>query len=307
MSSSKVCKNLAEEDRRQKALKKEKKAIKKWKWTTTHNEQSFKKEDQLLVQGLFRKDDKCVNPAAEITAHKDKGIDVVDKLECMSLVSRPNPALSPRDAATDDESEEGVFESLLDDPILSSSIAEEITIADEITITGEESGIKSWGPAEEDEPDESSDEEEDEEGDENDVVEEENKRGNGNNLKNLPCNGECAKQEFHGCDDKCIAEDLTPYQNSKRCMGEYFCAKCNSRWQSASSNANRSQRCPDCEQDIFPHWQRPLDDWEARAVSRASHSGHDTCFRALNKGKRTSLKKRRAVSRKTNLKMRVAR
>ena len=21
-------------------------------------------------------------------------------------------------------------------------------------------------------------------------------------------------------------------------------------------------RCPDCEQDIFPHWQRPLDDWE---------------------------------------------
>ena len=158
----------------------------------------------------------------------------------MSLVSRPNPALSPRqasiskeqtnahnilflfsrDAATDDESEEDVFESLLDDPILSSTIAEEITIADEITITGEESGIKSWGPAEEDEPDESSDEDEDEEGDKNDVVEEENKRGNGNNLKNLPCNGECAKQEFHGCDDKCIAEDLTPYQVQKHFLNK---------------------------------------------------------------------------------------
>ena len=57
------------------------------------------------------------------------------------------------------------------------------------------------------------------------------------------------------------------------------------RWQSASSNANRSQRflipdidhseeilnfrghcnasrCQECGQDIFPHWQRPLDDWE---------------------------------------------
>ena len=67
-----MCKNLAEEDRRQKALKKEKKAVKKWKWTTTHNEQSFKKDDQhnehnkhsfkkedhQLVQGLFRKENK---------------------------------------------------------------------------------------------------------------------------------------------------------------------------------------------------------------------------------------------------------
>ena len=72
MSSSKVCKNLAEEDRRQKALKKEKKMVKKWKWTTTHNEQSFKKEDQ-LVKGLVRKDNKGLNLAAEIPAQEDKG------------------------------------------------------------------------------------------------------------------------------------------------------------------------------------------------------------------------------------------
>ena len=57
--SSKVCKNLAEEDRKQKALKKEKKAVKKWKWTTEHNEQSFKKDDQ-LVQGFFKKDEKHI-------------------------------------------------------------------------------------------------------------------------------------------------------------------------------------------------------------------------------------------------------
>ena len=53
-----MCKNLAEEDRRQKALKKEKKGVKKWKWTMTHNEQSFKKEDHQMVQGLFRKHNK---------------------------------------------------------------------------------------------------------------------------------------------------------------------------------------------------------------------------------------------------------
>ena len=51
--------NLAEEDRKQKALKKEKKAVKKWKWTTEHNEQSFKKDDQ-LVQGFLKKDEKHI-------------------------------------------------------------------------------------------------------------------------------------------------------------------------------------------------------------------------------------------------------
>ena len=67
------------------------------------------------------------------------------------------------------------------------------------------------------------------------------------------------------------------------CFMISFCVLC--RWQSASSNANRSQRflipdidqsveilifwghcnasrCQECGQDIFPHWQRPLDDWE---------------------------------------------
>ena len=46
MNSLKVSKNLAEEDRREKALKKERKAVKKWKWTTAHSEQSFRKEEK---------------------------------------------------------------------------------------------------------------------------------------------------------------------------------------------------------------------------------------------------------------------
>ena len=66
MSSSKVRKNLAEENRREKALKKERKMVKKWKWTTVHSEQSFRKEGQ---SGLF----KGVN-LASTSDHEDQGL-----------------------------------------------------------------------------------------------------------------------------------------------------------------------------------------------------------------------------------------
>ena len=70
MSISKVCKkNLAEEDRRQKALKKEKKAVKKWKWTTDHTEQSFRKEMQMQQPGSLNKG----MDLAAIPAHEDEG------------------------------------------------------------------------------------------------------------------------------------------------------------------------------------------------------------------------------------------
>ena len=57
MSSAKRCKNLAEEDRRQRALKKEKKAVKKWKWTSDFDQESFKREDAApLQEELFTKE-----------------------------------------------------------------------------------------------------------------------------------------------------------------------------------------------------------------------------------------------------------
>jgi len=225
----------------------------------------------------------------------------------MSLETKPKPALSPREAASDDEC--GVFESLLEDPILS------FTTGDEITIVDEGSGLEDREEAEEVDSEENSEAEVEPSEEHSDTLEEDNnneydksKAVESIDPKTLPFDHKCGSQGFQGCDSKCQVEDLTPYQNSKRCMGEYLCVKCKSRWQSASSNANRSQRCPDCGQDIYPHWQRPLDDWEASAVSGASHSGHhDTCLGSLNKGKRTSLKKRRAVTRKTNLKMRIVR
>ena len=81
MSSSKVCKNLAEEDRRGKALKKERKAVKKWKWTTTHSEQSFRKEVQ---PGLFKGID-----LAPTSAHEDEGVLIFQSrvLQLVQLIS----------------------------------------------------------------------------------------------------------------------------------------------------------------------------------------------------------------------------
>jgi len=295
MSSAKKCKNLAEEDRRQKALKKEKKAVKKWKWTSDFDQESFKREDAApLQEESYPKEDASLNCGSESSSNKVD--EVTSKLVCLALESKSNPALAQRDAVTDDESEEDVLENLLETPFLSSATGEEITIADE----EEEEDVKSRQIAQK----QSNKVVGDKKDKEKDYDEKDNKEENKNVAKQ---HLKCTSVAFHGCDDKCFVEDLTPYQNSKRCMGEYFCPQCNSRWQSASSNANRSQRCQECGQDIFPHWQRPLDDWEARAVSRSAHSGHDACFSVLNRGKRSSLKKRRAVSRKTNLKMRVAR
>ena len=92
--------------------------------------------------------------------------------------------------------------SLLDDPILSCSTADEITIVDE-RIGGREVG-EGGGDESEESKDEDSDAEEEEE-------EEEEERDT-NDIKTLPCYRNCASQEFYGCDDKCTVDDLTPYQ-----------------------------------------------------------------------------------------------
>ena len=90
--------------------------------------------------------------------------------------------------------------SLLDDPILSSGTADEITIVDE-RIGGREVG-EVGGDESEESKDKDSDVEEEEEEEERDT----------NDIKTLPCYRNCASQEFYGCDDKCTVDDLTPYQ-----------------------------------------------------------------------------------------------
>ena len=53
-----------------------------------------------------------------------------------------------------------------------------------------------------------------EEGEEEEEEEEEDAgKQNSNDLKNLPCDPKCGSSKgFQGCNDKCSAEDLTPYQ-----------------------------------------------------------------------------------------------
>ena len=69
-------------------MKKEKKAVKKWKWTSDFDQESFKREDAApLQEELFTKQ-KASNKVDEITS----------ELVCLALESKSNPALAQRQA-----------------------------------------------------------------------------------------------------------------------------------------------------------------------------------------------------------------
>ena len=52
-------------------------------------------------------------------------------------------------------------------------------------------------------------------------------------------------------------EGLTPYQGTKRCVGEFTCTKCKRKWTSGDSWANVAQPCTKCEIMVYPRKQRP--------------------------------------------------
>ena len=97
------------------------------------------------------------------------------------------------------------MESLLETPFLSSATGgEEITIADE-----EEEEVKSRQN--------SQDQRNKVVGDKKDIEEDDddkdNKDGKAKEKKNVAKQHlKCTSVTFHGCDDKCLVEDLTPYQ-----------------------------------------------------------------------------------------------
>ena len=51
----------------------------------------------------------------------------------------------------------------------------------------------------------------------------------------------------------------TPYQGKRRCFGEYTCDECGRSWMSGNSWKNTGQRCQNCNRNVFPHTQRPLE------------------------------------------------
>ncbi|XP_075986849.1 zinc finger CCHC domain-containing protein 24-like isoform X1 [Anticarsia gemmatalis] len=51
----------------------------------------------------------------------------------------------------------------------------------------------------------------------------------------------------------------TPYKGKRRCFGEYRCDKCNRSWMSANSWANFGQKCTNCNINVMPHKQTPLE------------------------------------------------
>ena len=125
--------------------------------------------------------------------------------------------LFSREAVSDDES----FEILLEDPILSSSTADEITIVHEETVFEDREEAEkvdseeNSSDAEVEQSDEDSDSLEDDDDNEYGESKEVGTR-NSNDPKKLPSDHKCGSQGFQGCDAKCQVEDLTPYQVCKK-------------------------------------------------------------------------------------------
>ena len=69
-------------------MKKEKKAVKKWKWTLDFDQESFKREDAAPLQEKSFTKEKASNKVDEVTS----------KLVCLALESKSNPALAQRQA-----------------------------------------------------------------------------------------------------------------------------------------------------------------------------------------------------------------
>ena len=69
-------------------MKKEKKAVKKWKWTSDFDQESFKREDAAPLQKDSFTKEKASNKVDEVTS----------KLVCLALESKSNPALAQRQA-----------------------------------------------------------------------------------------------------------------------------------------------------------------------------------------------------------------
>ena len=78
-------------------MKKEKKAVKKWKWTSDFDQESFKREDAApLQEESFTKETATLNCDSESSSNKVD--EVTSKLVCLALESKSNPALVQRQA-----------------------------------------------------------------------------------------------------------------------------------------------------------------------------------------------------------------
>ena len=78
-------------------MKKEKKAAKKWKWTSDFDQESFKREDAARLQEeSVTKEEASLNCGSESSSNKVD--EVTSELVCLALESKSNPALAQRQA-----------------------------------------------------------------------------------------------------------------------------------------------------------------------------------------------------------------
>ena len=74
--------------------------------------------------------------------------------------------------------------------------------------------------------------------------------GNTNDNKEIHCNTKTHQRKDKG-------RKLTPYQGTRKCIGDFFCP-CGHVWRSKNSFANKDQKCYACFKSNYPYRQYPL-------------------------------------------------
>ena len=90
--------------------------------------------------------------------------------------------------------------------------------------------------------------------------------------RNLPSSCQCLFTTF----PYYIFQQNNRYiKKDKRCFGEYLC-DCGRSWMSANSWKDKGQQCQNCDTNVLPHTQRPLNKPEGLDASdpEISHPQH---------------------------------
>ena len=95
------------------------------------------------------------------------------------------------------------------------------------------------------------------------------------------------KQKIHHTVKICQEKNtkLTPYQGRHRSIGEFCCNQCYHKWTSRNSWANFSQNCQNCEIEVFPHRQYPLEKpYNMNSTDPFKKHPYDFCGKCKNLG-----------------------
>ena len=98
---------------------------------------------------------------------------------------------------------------------------------------------------------------------------------------------DATKQKIHHTVKICQEKNtkLTPYQGIHRSIGKFCCKHCCHKWTSRNSWSNYAQTCKNCEIEVFPHRQYPLEKpYNINATDPFKKHPYELCGKCQNLG-----------------------